>query len=177
MFVRVSALVCACAVAIGCGEEAPPSADGVGEILAPPPPRPIRDPNAELYDAEGVPRESDARVAGLVLPRGLASVEALESERRHVYTSSIPVARLLRYFGPRLHTMNVEQRGHAIVYHDAQPRGARGGIVKLDVTIEPTSTHPSRVEIVEHPPAPPEGVVIPAEEIRRHFEAQRRQAE
>lgn len=162
---------------LACGGEPPPSADGVGVVVEPPPPRPVRDPNAELYDANGVPRESDERVAGLVLPRGLTKVEALATERRHVYTSSIPPARLLRYFGPRLYTMNIEQRGQAVTYRDAEPRGARGGVVKLDVTIEPTSLHPSRVEIVERPPAPPEGVVIPAEEIRRHFEERHRRAE
>ena len=94
-----------------------------------------------------------------------------------MYTSSIPPARLLRYFGPRLYTMNIEQRGQTVTYRDAEPRGARGGVVKLDVTIEPTSAHPSRVEIVERPPAPPEGVVIPTEEIRRHFEERHRRAE
>jgi hypothetical protein len=164
-------------LAAACSEEAPPSLDGVGAPVEPPRPRAVHDPNAELYDDEGVPRESDARVAGLALPRGLTKVDAIESPRRHVYTSAIPPERLLRYFGPRLMTMNVEQRGHAVVYHDAEPRGVRGGVVRLDVTIEPTSRHPSRVEIVERPPAPPEGTVIPESEIRRHFESQRRQAE
>jgi hypothetical protein len=157
--------------------EAPPSADGVGAPIEPPRPRERHDPNAELYDENGVPRESDVRVAGLVLPRGLTEVEGLRSARRHVYTSAIPPQRLLRYFGPRLYTVNVEQRGQAVVYHDAEARGARGGIVKLTVTIEPTSQHPSRVEIVERPPAPPEGTVIPESEIRRHFEARQREAE
>jgi len=163
-------------VAAACSE-APPSAEGVGAPVEPPRPRERHDPSAELYDGEGVPRESDVRVAGLVLPRGLTKVDALESARRHVYTSEIPPQRLLRYFGPRLYTMNVEQRGQAVVYRDAEPRGARGGIVKLTVTIEPTSQHPSRVEIVERPPAPPEGVVIPDSEIRRHFEGRQREAE
>src|SRR5690606_21417128 len=110
--------------AVACSE-APPSADGVGEPVEPPRPRERRDPDAELYDDSGVPRESDVRVAGLVLPRGLTEVEALRSARRHVYTSDIPPQRLLRYFGPRLYTVNIEQRGQAVVYHDAEARSAR----------------------------------------------------
>jgi hypothetical protein len=73
--------------------------------------------------------------------------------------------------------MNVEHRGAAVVYRDAEPRGVRGGVVRLDVTIEPSSQHASRVEIYERPPRPPEGTVIPEEELRRHFEALQREAE
>lgn len=159
-----------------CGQEPPPSRDGVG-VPVEPPVHPVRGRHADLFDENGVLRESDERVGGLVLPRGLTKVEELTDERRHVYTSELPPATLLRYFGPRLFTMDIEQRGHRITYRAAEPRGVRGGVVKLDVTIEPTSRHPSRIEIIERPPAPPEGVVIPAEEIRRHFQEQQRRAE
>lgn len=177
MFTRARPLLIALALAgSGCGDDPPPSADGVGDLVEPTP-RPRRDSSDDLYDADGVPLESDQRVAGLVLPRGLTPIAALEADRRHVYQSEIPPERLLRYFGPRLITVDVERRGEAVIYHDAEPRGVRGGVVKLDVTIEPSSRSPSRVEIVELPPPPPEGVVIPAEEIRRHLEAQGRRAE
>lgn len=151
--------------------------DGVGAPLVNPPPRELHDPMLELYDAEGVPRESDERVAGLVLPRGLTPAAGVHDERLHVYTSEIPPAKLLRYFGPRLVTMNIERRGPAAIYHEATPRGVTGGNVKLDVTIEPSSDHASRVEIYDRPPPPPEGTVISGEEIRRHFESLQRHAE
>ncbi len=155
----------------------PPSLDGVGADVPEGPDPVYEDPNAELYDADGVPRESDQRVAGLVLPRGLTEVEELREERRHVYTSQMPTHELLRYFGPRLTTMQVDRRGEAVTYRDAIPRGVRGGVVRLDVTIEPTPAHPSRVEVYERPPPPPEGTTISEEEIRRHFEQRRDRAE
>lgn len=177
MFTRARPLLIALALAgTGCGDDPPPSADGVGDLVAPTP-RPSRNSSDDLYDADGVPLESDQRVAGLVLPRGLTLVEALETDRRHVYQSQIPPERLLRFFGPRLITIDIERRGQAVIYRKAQPLGVRGGVVTLDVTIEPSSQSRSRVEIVELPPPPPEGTVIPAEEIRRHFEAEGRQAE
>ncbi len=126
---------------------------------------------AEIYDEEGVPRASNVRVAGLVLPRGLERAEALSRDRRNVYTSQIPPQKLLRYFGPRLITMNIEQRGERVIYHEAQARDARGALVKLDVTIEPTSSHPSRVEIYERPAEAAHGTVIPEDEIRRHLDS------
>jgi hypothetical protein len=149
----------------------PPSADGVGERVPEEPPRRRIDPRAELYDAEGVPRESSERVAGLVLPRGLTAQEALSENRRHIYTSEVPPQKLLRYFGPRLYTMNIEQRGEAVLYREALPRGVQGGAVKLDVTIQPSALHASRVEIYERPPPPPAGTVIPEAEIRRQLES------
>ncbi len=163
---------------LGCSEEAPPSMDGVGEAVPIPPPREIHDPMAELYDDEGVPRESDESVAGLVLPRGLTADEAGGGERLHAYTSEVvPPSKLLRYFGPRLVTMNIERRGPAVIYHEAVPRGVQGGVVKLDVTVEPSSGHAARVEIYERPPPVPDGTVISDEEIRRHFESQGDHAE
>ncbi len=175
MSARLSIL---CAVlAAACSGEAPPSLDGVGAALPEEAPREYHDPWAELYDENGVPRESDQRVAGLVLPRGLTKVDALSVERRHVYTSQMPPHELLRYFGPRLTTVDIERRGEAVIYRDATPRGVQGGVVRLDVTIEPTPRSPTRVEIYERPPPPPEGVVISEDEIRRHFEQRRERAE
>jgi hypothetical protein len=171
---RISLLVLfasAAALAVVACSEQPPSAEGVGEVVVEAPP-PRRLPTGlDLYDEEGVPRESTERVAGLVMPVGLSKVGELSRERRHVYTSQIPPEKLLRYFGPRLTTMDVQRRGSMVSYREAIPRGVQGGVVKLDVTIQPSSAHPSRVEIYERPPPPPPGVVIPEEEIRRHFEA------
>lgn len=157
------------ALAAGCSEEAPPSVEGVGREIVAPPPRELNQDS--IYDGEGVPRESDEVVAGLTLPLGLEEVETRD-ERRHVYTSEVTPQALLRYFGPRLTTVEIEREGEVVTYHDAAPREARGGVVKLDVTIEPSSQRGvrSRVVIYEIPPPPPEGVVISEDEIRRHLD-------
>jgi hypothetical protein len=157
-------------VAIACSDPVPPSADGVGREV----PTPVveRQPRVDdrMYDARGVPLPSDERVAGLTLPRGLTKQPALSSERRHVYHSTVPRAPLLRYFGPRLTTVNIQERGEAVTYVDAVPREARGGIVRLDVSILPSSAHGARVEIYERPP-PREGVQVSEEAIRRHLDS------
>jgi hypothetical protein len=168
--VWLSWVVAAAALAGGCSEE-PPSVEGVGRRIEAPPPRPARDRGDGLYGADGVPLESDERVAGLVLPRGLEPVEELSEERRHVYRSRVPPERLLRYFGPRLTTVHIQRQGPTVTYAEAVPRGVRGGVVKLDVTIRPSSSAEAVVEVYERPPPPPDGTRIPADEIRRHLEA------
>jgi hypothetical protein len=153
----------------GCSEP-PPSTEDVGaRVVAPPPPRDRRAED-ELYDARGIPRESNVRVAGLTLPRGLTEQQALSSDRLHVFASEVPRDRLLRYFGPRLTTMEIEQRGDMVSYRDAIPREARGGVVHLDVTIHPSSSHAARVEIYERPPRLEQGTVS-EDDIRRHLES------
>ena len=174
---RVVTLSVLAGMLAACSGDVPPSMDGVGgEVRPPPPPRRTR--GETLYDAEGVPLESDVRVAGLVLPRGLTEVAGAGDARRHVYTSAIPHQKLLRYFGPRLVTMQIEERGAAVTYLEAVPRGVRGGVVKLDVTIQPSSSaQAARVEVYERPPPPLPGVVVSEDEIRRHFDARRNQQE
>lgn len=164
--------VVVCLLLVACSEDPPPSMDGVGERV-PAPERPQRERPEPILDGDGIPLPSDVVVAGLTLPRGLTAVEALDSERRHHYTSEVPVNALIRYFGPRLTTVQIDQEGSRTVYRDAVPRGVRGGIVRLDVTIRTSSAHAARVEIYERPPPLPEGVVITPEEIRRHLEAPR----
>ncbi len=110
-------------------------------------------PEESLYDANGDVLESTSRVAGLVLPRGVELV--LDEERRHVYESSIPLMKMQRYFGVRLVTGQVDSHPNgAATYVDALPRDVRGGQVRLDVTIEPSSRSRSRIEIIERRPAP-----------------------
>ena len=149
---------------LGCSEEAPPSTDGVGAPVQTPRARERSGPDP-LYDAHGVPLESEERVAGLVLPRGLTENEAVSEERRHVYVSRVPPDRLLRYFGPRLTTVQIDQHGENVTYRDAIPRGVRGGVVHLDVTVRPSSANAAVVEILELSPPPPDGVTVPEEEI------------
>ena len=138
------------------------------EIVAPPPRELTQD---SIYDGEGVPRESDEVVAGLTLPLGLEAIES-DDERRHLYRSEVAPDALLRYFGPRLTTVDIQREGEHVTYREATPRDVRGGVVKLDVTIRPSSQRGvrSRLEIYEIPPPPPEGVVISEEEIRRHLD-------
>lgn len=167
---RALALVTLLTLAFGCSEDPPPSTEGVGAPVEAPERR-ARDDEERLYDAQGVPLESDERVAGLVLPRGLTKNEDVSGERRHVYWSRVSPNRLLRYFGPRLTTVQIDRQGETVTYRDAIPRGVRGGVVKLDVTVRPSSSHEAVVEIYERPPPPPEGTVIPADEIRRHLES------
>ena len=118
-----------------------------------------------LYDDEGNLLGSGERLAGLELPRGLTP--ALQDGRRHVYRSDVPMVRVQRYFGVRLVTGAVDAlpTGGA-VYRDAVPRDVQGVPVRLDVRVEPSSSAPTRVEIVELEP-PPVGAPTEAESLRR----------
>jgi len=165
----VVAVVCAGAVA--CSEDPPPSSDGVGQPLPTPPPR--SSARESIYDAEGQLRESETVVAGLTLPMGLEEDTARSTERRHFYYSDVPRQKMLSYFGPRLNTVEVEHQADSVVYRNAIPQGVRGGVVKLDVRIEPTSHRPTLVEVYERPPPPPEGTKISEDTIRRHFDSLR----
>ncbi len=130
------------------------SAPELPEELAPMPETtrddaPVRE---AIYGDDGEVLESTQRVAGLPLPRGLETV--LEDGRRHVYRSEVPLQKMQSYFGVRLVTGQVDARaGGGATYVDAVPRGVRGGEVRLDVTVEPSSAAQSRVEIVERAPA------------------------
>lgn len=136
------------------------------ERVPPPPetaPALLGRPADSLYGEDGQLLESDTVVAGLRLPRGLTPTIA--QGRRHVYTSTEPLTKVQQYFGVRLVTGAVDQRpGGGIVYHEALPRDARGGEVRLEVSIEPNSAVPTRVEILEaEPPVqtpPPEAETI-----------------
>ncbi|MBX3269711.1 MAG: hypothetical protein KF729_05595 [Sandaracinaceae bacterium] len=156
-------------VGVACGEDVIPSTEGLGApVVEPPPPERERE---TLYDAEGRLRESDTVVAGLRLPRGLEPDRLLSKGRRHVYHSDVPPQKLVQYFGPRLLTLQIDHEGDRVRYVDAAPTGVRGGVVKLDVTIEPTSARPSLVEVFERPPPPVAGARTSEEEVRRHLDS------
>ena len=166
---RVWVAVLGCLAVVACSGDPPPSREGVGQALPQPPPRSsLRE---SIYDAEGNLRESDTVVAGLTLPMGLEENTARSTQRRHFYHSNVPHQKVLSYFGPRLNTMEVEHEGDSVVYRNAVPQGVRGGVVRLDVRVEPTSAHPTSVEVIERPPPPPEGTVITEESIRRHLDS------
>ncbi len=115
-----------------------------------------------LYDADGNLLESDDVVAGLRLPRGLETI--LDHDREHIYESRVPIAKINRYFGPRLVTGDVSRRGSGAVFRAAVPRDARGGIVRLDVSILAAGRDRTRVTVYELPPVPtqppPEAVTL-----------------
>lgn len=174
MIARALSLALACAGVVGgaCGggSEAPEVAEEVAP--APEVAREERPEPEPLYGEDGELLESSHVVAGLRLPRGLEQVIA--EERRHVYSSEVPLVKVQRYFGVRLVTGEVSERpGGGATYVDAVPRDVRGGAVHLDVTIEPSSMAATRVEIVERVPAP---VQPPSEEetLRRAREAMER---
>ena len=170
----------ACAVSLSfvvmtaCGGGEAPSLPA--EVAPPPPverPPPPRAPDAR-YDEEGQLLESDTRVAGLVLPRGLQPV--VDEERRHVYRTDVPIAKVQQYFGVRLVTGQVDSRPNgSVTYVDALPRGVRGGEVRLDVTVDPIVGSGARVEVRERMPAP---IDPPSEEeALRTLQEQMRHAE
>ncbi|MBW2460989.1 MAG: hypothetical protein JRH11_05040 [Deltaproteobacteria bacterium] len=148
--VAILALAGLAAFAAACEEEVeerpPPPV-----IVEAQPPGPAANPNA-LYDEEGNLLESDVVVAGLRLPRGFELT--VEVDRRHVYDSHVPIEKIHRYFGPRLITGQVDRHGDGATFREAVPRAARGGIVKLDVSIVPRSRTTTRIEIRELLPAP-----------------------
>ena len=154
---------------------------GEDEVVATPdrvePEAPARAPGQTrtddyLYDAEGHLRESEDVVAGLTLPRGLELTR--ETERRHVYSSSVPPAKLLAYFGPRLFTGAVDAIGEGAVFRGATVQGATGSAVRLDVSILEMGTS-ARIEVHELPPIP---VNPPSpEELQRMWDEEQRRAE
>ena len=148
----VRALVALALLAIGCGGETTDTEGEAAARIAPPPtpedlgeeaPPPIVGPDGELL-------ESDQRVLGLVLPRGLEVVNEIGT--RHVYRSDQPLSRVLGYFGTRLVTGVVEREGPEATYRNAIPAGIDpASAVHMDVTIGPTSGAAARIEIVELP--------------------------
>lgn len=107
----------------------------------------------QLYDDAGDLLASETRVAGLTLPMGLTP--SLSRERQHMYVTQVPIARVLRYFGPRLTTGQVDERaGGGASYRNAVPREVQSGAVVMDVTITPIPGDRVQIEIVERQPEP-----------------------
>jgi len=141
------------AVVVGCGDDASRAEDQLwaprdraqaeSEERAPP-----------LYDAEGNLLPSGEKIAGLELPRGLAEQEELSQDRRHTFHSEVPMRKLQEFFGTRLITGEVDRLGGGAVYRNAVPKGVRGGVVRMDVSILPMRGGDTRVQIDELPPTP-----------------------
>lgn len=124
------------------------------------------------FGPDGELRESDRKIAGLPLPRGLEPIRELD--RRHVYRATVPLDAVMRYFGPRLLTGQVDRMGEGAIYRRAVAKDARGAAVELDVSILPAAGG-TRVEITEIRPPPPKPP--PLDEIRQKLRARGRYGE
>lgn len=141
-------------LALGCGSGDTDIEGRPAETVAPlPPPPPAERPTTSPYDDEGNLRASDQRVAGLTLPVALTVVA--DEDRHHAYTTDVPIGRVLRYFGPRLTTGEVEERpGGGAIYRHAVAREATGGTVRMDVSILPIPDSLVQIDIREEVPPP-----------------------
>ena len=138
-------------VSVGaCGDDA--AAPEEGPAVAAEEGTPETAPPEATFDADGNLLPSDVVVAGLTLPRGLEL--AYEEERTHVYRTEAAIGRVQAYFGTRLVTGQVDRVGEGAIFREAVPRGVRGGVVKMDVSILALGRGRVRVEIVELPPPP-----------------------
>jgi hypothetical protein len=151
---RFTYLLCALVSLVACG-----SADRDAEGRASEPvPEVVVEPAPErgapsLYDDEGQLLASHERVAGLTLPVGLTPNTS--HDRDHTYLSEVPIAALLRYFGPRLTTGQVEPRpGGGASYRAAVPREVTSGAVRINVTLTLVPRGRVLIEIEEIPPEP-----------------------
>ncbi len=155
----------------GCGDDDATQAPTPSAPAEPPSPPPTFHPEDELYDAEGNLRESDEVVAGLHLPRGLELDR--EEERRHIYKTHVPIAKVVAYFGPRLFTGLVDRIGDGAVYRGATVVGVENA-PRMDVSILQAGSS-VRVEILELPPLP---VAPPSPaELQRQWDEMMRRAE
>lgn len=134
---------------VACGGEAAPAE----EVVAPPVAReevaeaPAEEP---MYGDDGELLASDERVAGLRLPR--RSELVISERRRHVYRTSAPLTKVQAYFGPRLHTMQVERSGTRLSYLEALPNDSPESTLRIDVEISSSSAGGVRFEIRERAP-------------------------
>jgi hypothetical protein len=150
-----SVILAACAsviIASACTDSKPATESALEK------PRPVQaepkvTPSDLLFDSKGDLVESNEVVAGLRLPRGVRLIH--KAERRYTYeTTRVPQEKIQKYFGRRLFTGAVEQKGQRVVYRAAVPKGIKGGIVKLDVGIQPMSAGRVHIDIKELRPMP-----------------------
>ena len=107
--------------------------------------RVIDDPS-HLFADDGTLLESNQRLLGLALPRGLT--ERYVAGRQHTYESNVVAEKLQQYFGPRLVTGNVERIGEGVVYRNATVRGSSAS-TRVDVAILPLANHRYSIAITE----------------------------
>ena len=108
----------------------------------------------ERFDEEGNLLESDVRVAGIILPRGMTEEPSVE--REHSYSTRVSHEKVLQYIGPRLQTGEVDRYGDVVIYRNAVSRDARGAVVRMDVRVMPLHMGGTRLIITEYEPIPEE---------------------
>lgn len=139
-------------LAAACGEEEPIPTEG---FEAEPPPQERRSfrPTDDFFDADGHLREGDEVIVGLTMPRGLDKQEERSRDRRHIYFTSVPIEKVVAYFGPRLFTGTVDRVGDGAIYRGARPVNVTENVVRLEVSVLAAGSR-TRVEVVELPPMP-----------------------
>jgi hypothetical protein len=137
----------------GGGEESPERGLEVVVDRAPEREEPRGPRGDNRFDEEGELLESDERVGGLILPRGMTEDEGVDGDKR--YFTRIRYEKVLRYIGPRLITGEVERHGDVVIYRNARARDAVGGEVRMDVRVVPDVTGGTRLIVRERSAAPP----------------------
>lgn len=140
----------------------------------PPPPEPTEPPRVEkktpppVYGETGELLESDVRIAGLPMPRGLELL--FEEEGRHSYRGKLPVKKVLDYFGVRLMTGEVNRIGLGASYRNATPRNVKGAAVPMHVTIlsvpEGVQVDVEELKVIDIPAEDP---IVLQKKLREHF--------
>jgi len=153
-----------------CGGDDEGSPDGVEVIVdrAPEREEPRSPRGDDRFDENGDLLESDERVAGLILPRGMSPEPSVDRQR--TFSTRVSHQKVLRYVGPRLQTGEVERHGDVVIYRNAVARDARGAQVHMDVRVMPVPTGGTQLIITEYEPLPTEEVRDPEALIRRFNE-------
>ena len=117
-----------------------------------------------IFDANGNLKPSGEELLGLTLPMGLEPQPSGNPRMHRYWGSEVPVQALMRFFGPRLVTGQVDRIGSGAIYRQAIPRDARGSALKVDVGIHSSPRGGARLEIRE---IPPERRPVSAAEVER----------
>lgn len=88
-------------------------------------------------------------VGGLYLPAG--SRKRLVHGRRHVFEVTAHIEKVAKYFTPRLEPGALTRLGTGVVFRNAQVKGSKDSMVKLNVSVLPTTDGDTRIEITERP--------------------------
>ena len=168
---RFALIVALLAAGSACGEDDPIPTPGFQMEESRRVPGRSFNPTDDFYDGEGNLREGDEVIVGLTMPRGLDKQDRPD-DRRHVYFTSVPIEKVVGYFGPRLFTGTVDRVGDGAIYRGARPVNVTENVVRLDVSVL-TAGSRIRVEVVELPPVPA-NPPSPAELQRRWDEMERR---
>jgi hypothetical protein len=130
---------------------------------------------ARVYGDDGELLESDVFAGGVKLPRGLREEPGSASAFVHTFETNTDFVKLIRYFGPRVLTGNVERRGGQVIYRNAVSRDAPVQTFRIDLSIAPIAGGKWVVEIRElrTEEAPAKRTL---EEANRLFEAMQKKA-